>query len=685
MPMNIISRAAMLVTVSMLPMTTSLFAQTATSATEAPAKSEGPQLGSFGLDETGMDKNVAPGKDFYAFANGNWAKATAIPADKSNYGMFTALDDLSKDRVKLVLEAAKTEKGSKIGNAYVSYLGTDRIEKLGLKPIQPWLNKIKAIKTKAAFEKLMPVAARNGVGAFFNGYVGQDDKDPENYIFQISQGGTGLPDRDMYLVQNNKFEAIRKAYKTYLARMLELAGEKNHVARAERIFLMEKNIAEIQWTREDSSDASKTYNKMTLVELDALAPALPMVKILKSISPKIQNVIVGQPSAITGIDKVYAQTDLGVLKDQMLIGSLTNFADVLPKTFDETVFGFYSTTLSGTPQQQARWKRAVSFTEGALGEDVGKVYASKYFTSETKASMNELVKNVLAAMGCRIDNLNWMQPETKVKARQKLANFTTKIGYPDRWKSYAKLKMVRADVFRNNLRANQFTFDENIGKLGGPIRRWEWGMLPQTVNAYANFGMNEIVFPAAILQPPFFDPKADSAINYGGIGAVIGHEVSHHFDDQGSKYDEKGRLSDWWTASDVKAFEAAGKALIAQYDKYEIFPGVNVKGEFTLGENIGDLAGLTVAYDAWRTSLNGQEPPVLNGLTGDQRFFLGWAQVWRRNYREANLRQRLITDPHSPSVQRANVVRNLDKWYEAFQPKQGDDLYLKAEERVRIW
>jgi putative endopeptidase len=685
MPMNIISRAAMLVTVSMLPMTTSLFAQTATSATEAPAKSEGPQLGSFGLDETGMDKNVAPGKDFYAFANGNWAKATAIPADKSNYGMFTALDDLSKDRVKLVLEAAKTEKGSKIGNAYVSYLGTDRIEKLGLKPIQPWLNKIKAIKTKAAFEKLMPVAARNGVGAFFNGYVGQDDKDPENYIFQISQGGTGLPDRDMYLVQNNKFEAIRKAYKTYLARMLELAGEKNHVARAERIFLMEKNIAEIQWTREDSSDASKTYNKMTLVELDALAPALPMVKILKSISPKIQNVIVGQPSAITGIDKVYAQTDLGVLKDQMLIGSLTNFADVLPKTFDETVFGFYSTTLSGTPQQQARWKRAVSFTEGALGEDVGKVYASKYFTSETKASMNELVKNVLAAMGRRIDNLNWMQPETKVKARQKLANFTTKIGYPDRWKSYAKLKMVRADVFRNNLRANQFTFDENIGKLGGPIRRWEWGMLPQTVNAYANFGMNEIVFPAAILQPPFFDPKADSAINYGGIGAVIGHEVSHHFDDQGSKYDEKGRLSDWWTASDVKAFEAAGKALIAQYDKYEIFPGVNVKGEFTLGENIGDLAGLTVAYDAWRTSLNGQEPPVLNGLTGDQRFFLGWAQVWRRNYREANLRQRLITDPHSPSVQRANVVRNLDKWYEAFQPKQGDDLYLKAEERVRIW
>jgi putative endopeptidase len=683
--MKIIFRTALIASVSILPVSAPLFAQTAAPVAEATTRPEGPQLGSFGLDESGMDKTVSPGKDFYAFANGTWAKATPIPADKSNYGMFTALDDLSKDRVKLVLDAAKNEKGSKIGDAYASYLDTDRIETLGLAPIQPWLNQIKKVKTKKDFEKLMPTAARNGVGALFNGYVGQDDKDPESYIFQIGQGGTGLPDRDMYLVQNDKFESIRKAYKAYLSKMLELAGEKDHVARADAVFAMEKSIAEVQWTREDASDATKTYNKMTVAELDALAPTLPMSQILKSVSSKIQNAIVGQPSAIAGISKIYANTDLNVLKDQMLIGSLTNFADVLPKKFDETVFGFYSTTLSGTPQQQARWKRAVSFTEGSLGEDVGKVYAAKYFTAETKAAMNELVKNVLGAMGRRIDNLSWMQPQTKVKARQKLANFTTKIGYPDRWKSYTKLKIVRNDVFGNNLRANQFAFDENIGKLGGPIRRWEWGMLPQTVNAYANFGMNEIVFPAAILQPPFFDPKADSAINYGGIGAVIGHEVSHHFDDQGSKYDEKGRLSEWWTPSDVKAFEAAGKALIAQYDKYEIFPGVNVKGEFTLGENIGDLAGLTVAYDAWKTSLNGKEPPVLNGLTGDQRFFLGWAQVWRRNYREANLRQRLITDPHSPSVQRANVVRNLDKWYEAFQPKSGEDLYLKPEERVRIW
>ncbi len=686
--MTKIFRGALIATTAIagVSLSTSIYAQTASATPAAEAKmADGPQLGTFGMDEAGMDKTKAPGKDFYAYSNGVWAKKTEIPADKSNYGMFTALDDLSKDRVKLVLEAAKDKPGNKAGDVYASYLDTDRIEKLGLSPINPWLAKIKAIKSKADFEKLMPIAARNGVGALFGGFVGQDDKDPETYIFQIGQGGTSLPDRDMYLVANDKFEAIRTAYKVYLAKMLELSGERDPIARANAVFAMEKNFAQVHWTREDSSDATKTYNKMTLAELDSIAPKLPMAQILKAVSPKINNVIVAQPSAITAIDKVYDQTDVNVLKDQMLIGSLASFSDVLPKQFDETVFGFYSTTLSGTPKQQARWKRAVGFTEGTVGEEVGKVYASKYFTADTKVAMNVLVTNVLGAMGRRIDNLSWMQPETKVKARQKLANFTTKIGYPDRWKSYSKLKIVRNDAFGNNLRGNQFGFDENIGKLGGPIRRWEWGMLPQTVNAYANFGMNEIVFPAAILQPPFFDPKADSAINYGGIGAVIGHEISHHFDDQGSKYDEKGRLSEWWTPSDVKAFEAAGKALIAQYDKYEIFPGVNVKGEFTLGENIGDLAGLTVAYDAWKTSLNGKEPSVINGLTGDQRFFLGWAQVWRRNYREANLRQRLLTDPHSPSVQRANVVRNLDKWYDAFQPKPGEDLYLKPEDRVRIW
>jgi putative endopeptidase len=652
---------------------------------KAAEKQTGPQLGTYGFDASGMDKSVEPGDDFYQYANGKWAERTEIPADKSNYGMFTALADLSQERVAAVLKAEQAKKGSKAGDAYASYMDEAAVEKLGLKPIEPWLKKIRAVKSHADFEKLLPEAARNGVGALFGGFVGQDDKNPESYIFQIFQGGTGLPDRDMYLVENEKFEGIRTAYKNYLMEMLEIAGETNTKARADAIFAMEKAIAEKQWTREDSSDATKTYNKKTVAELDAMTPGLNMTMVLGKLSPRIKEVIVGQPSAITAISEIYSKTDIGVLRDQMLVNSLGTYSDVLPNKVADAAFAFFGTALSGTPKRQERWKRGVDFTEGAIGEEVGKIYAAKYFTADTKAAMNVLVQNVLGAMGRRIDGLSWMQPETKVKARAKLANFTTKIGYPDKWKDYSKLKIKRGDLFGNQLRANQWGFDDNISRLGGPIRRWEWGMLPQTVNAYANFGMNEIVFPAAILQPPFFDPEADPAINYGGIGAVIGHEVSHHFDDQGAKYDEKGRLADWWTESDVKAFEAAGKALIAQYDKYEVFPGVFVKGEFTLGENIGDLAGLTIAYDAYKASLGGREAPVLDGMTGDQRFFLGWAQVWRRKYREANLRTRLVTDPHSPSVQRTWVMRNLDKWYEAFQPKPDDKMYLKPEERVRIW
>jgi putative endopeptidase len=651
----------------------------------AAEKQNGPQLGTFGFDTSGMDKSVDPGDDFYTYASGKWAERTEIPADKSNYGMFTALDDLSKERVRSVLDAQKDVKGSKVGDTYASYIDEATVEKLGMKPVQPWIAKIRGVKSKAAFEKLLPIAARNGVGSLFGGYVGQDDKNPESYIFQIYPSGLGMPDRDMYLVENEKFAAIRTAYKVYLAKMLTLAGEKDADSRAGAIFDMEKKIAEVHWTREDASDATKTYNKMTLAQLDSISPGLKMSPILKGLSPKIAELIVSQPSAISGIAKIYSATDLGTIKDQMIVQSLASYANYLPNTVSDTAFAFYGTTLQGTPKREPRWKRGVSFTEGVVGDEVGKVYAAKFFPPESKAAIDTLVKNVLAAMGRRIQGLEWMQPETKVRAQAKLANFTTKIGYPDRWKDYSKLKIVRGDLFGNVIRSNNFDFSDNVSKLGQPIRRWEWGMLPQTVNAYANFGMNEIVFPAAILQPPFFDPKADAAVNYGGIGAVIGHEISHHFDDQGAKYDEKGRLSDWWTPSDVKAFEAASKALIKQYDAYEIFSGANVKGEFTLGENIGDLAGLTIAYDAYKASLGGREAPVLDGYTGDQRFFLGWAQVWRRNYREANLRNRLITDPHSPSKQRAWVMRNLDKWYEAFQPKANGKMVLKPEDRVRIW
>ena len=651
---------------------------------ETKAK-DGPELGSFGFDESGMDRSTEPGDNFYVFANGEWLKKTEIPADKSNYGMFTKLDDLSKERVKGLLDEAAKDPNSKMGAAYATYLDESAIEKKGLAPIQPILKQIRAVKTHKQFEALLPKLAPVGVGALFGGFVGQDDKNPDSYIFQIFQGGTGLPDRDMYLVDNPKYDEIRSAYKSYLAAMLTHAGEANAEARANAIFETEKKIAAVQWTREDSSDATKVYNKLTMAELDQLAPQISMSALLKKISPNIGDVLVSQPSAIAETAKIFAESDIGVFKDQMMIVALANYSGVLPSAVDKTVFAFYGTTLAGTPQQQARWKRGIGFVEGALTDEIGKAYAAKYFPPETKAAANELVRNVVAAMGRRIEGLDWMQPETKAKAKQKLANFTTKIGYPDQWHDYAKLKIVKGDAFGNAMRANQFGFADNISKLGQPIRRWEWGMLPQTINAYANFSMNEIVFPAAILQPPFFDPKADPAINYGGIGAVIGHEISHHFDDQGSKYDQNGRLSDWWTEADVAAFKKASEALIKQYDAYEIFPGANVKGEFTLGENIGDLAGLTIAYEAYKASLGGKEAPAIDGFTGDQRFFLGWAQVWRRNYREANLRNRLITDPHSPSEQRVWVVRNLDKWYEAFQPKEGQKLYLAPGERVRIW
>ncbi|HVL30192.1 MAG TPA: M13-type metalloendopeptidase, partial [Sphingomicrobium sp.] len=397
------------------------------------------------------------------------------------------------------------------------------------------------------------------------------------------------------------------------------------------------------------------------------------------------DLLVAQPSAITGIANLISKAPLGVLKDQLLVRSIDGYAAYLPSAFDKESFSFYGTTLSGTPQQEPRWKRAVNFTVGALSDQVSQLYVQKHFPPETKAAADELVRNVIAAMGRRIDQLAWMKPETKARARAKLANFTTKIGYPSQWRDYSGLEIRRDDLVGNAIRSAAFEHEYQIGKLGGPIRKWEWGMTPMTINAYANFSMMEIVFPAAILQPPFFDPNADPAINYGGIGAVIGHEISHHFDDQGAKYDEQGRLADWWTPDDLKAFEAAGKALIAQYDAYQIFPGANIKGDFTLGENIGDLAGLTVAYDAYRHSLGGGEAPVLNGTTGDQRFYLGWAQVWRRNYREANLRQRLITDPHAPSEQRVWVVRNLDPWYSAFNVRAGQRLYLAPEARVRIW
>jgi len=654
------------------------------SGKEAGATATKPELGTFGFDTKGMDTSVAPGDDFYAYANSVWAKNTQIPADKSNYGMFTALADLSQERTRAILDVAKGDPDSMIGRAYSSYLDGATVEAKGLAPITPWLNKIRSVE-KSGLAALLAEADRSGVQHFFGGYVGQDDKNPDVYIYTMFQGGIGMPDRDFYLKDSERNTKLQAAYLQHLENVLTLAGEANAAARAKAIYDFEKQIATVHWDKNDSSDATKVYNKMTIAELAAAAPGFDWATFIRGIGVNEDSLLVSQPSAFTGEAKLIADAPISVVRDMLIVRSLDGFSGVLPDAVAQEAFSFYGTALSGTPQMQERWKRAVDFTTGNLGEAVGQDYVAKYFPPETKAEMDKLVKNILAAMGRRIEGLSWMQPQTKMKAKQKLANFTTKIGYPDRWKDYGKLEIKADDLFGNAVRANQFAHDDNISRLGGPIRRWEWIMTPMTVNAYANFGMNEIVFPAAILQPPFFDPHADPAINYGGIGAVIGHEISHHFDDQGAKYDETGKLADWWTPEDVAAFEAAGKALIAQYDAYEILPGEKLDGKFTLGENIGDLAGLTVAYDAYKASLGGKEAPVIDGLTGDQRFFLGWAQVWRRNYREQNLAQRITTDPHAPSIQRTWVSRNLDPWYKAFQIKEGQNLYLAPEDRVRIW
>ena len=642
------------------------------------------QIGTFGFDESGMNRAVQPGDDFYQFANGTWAKNTQIPADKSNFGMFTALQDLSQQRTREILDSTKDDPASKIGAAYASFLDEAAVEAKGLAPIEPWLNEIRGLKSRSAYAVLQGQAARNGVPGLFGGNVGQDDRQSDVYIVGLGQAGLGLPDRDMYLLNESNFAEIRTAYVDHMAKMLTLAGEANAAARAKAIMDMETRIARVSWTREDSGDATKIYNKMTVAQLKRLAPGFDWDSYLKTRGITVNELLIAQPSAFKGIAAIAARTPLPVLKDQMLVNSLDAFADVLPNAVTAESFAFFGTKLNGTPQNQPRWKRAVDFTTANLTDEVSKIYVTKYFPPESKAAMETLVANVVSAIGRRIDNLTWMAPETKVKAKAKANAFKSRIGYPDEWHNYT-YDVRRDDLFGNLLRANQWAHDWNAQKLGKPIYRWEWGLDPMTVNAQANFQLVAITFPAAILQPPFFDPNADPAINYGGIGSVIGHEISHHFDDQGAKYDASGNLRDWWTPADVAAFKRLSQELVKQYDAYEIFPGANVKGEFTLGENIGDLAGVTAAYDAYRHTLNGQEAPVIDGFTGDQRFYLGWAQVWRRNYREANLRTRLVTDPHAPSTQRTWITRNFDSWYNAFNVQPGQKLYLTPEQRVRIW
>ncbi|HEV7659358.1 MAG TPA: M13-type metalloendopeptidase [Allosphingosinicella sp.] len=645
-----------------------------------------PQYGSFGFDAAGMDRNVAPGASFYNYANGNWDRTTAIPEDRSNYGMFTLLADLSQTRTREIVEQAARAPGSRIGDFYASFMDEAAVNAAGITPLRPMIARVQAIANRSDWAAEAGRLFRQGVTAPFNGYVNSDERNPNEMIARLIQSGLGLPDRDYYLSEQPDLVSKRTAYQAYLAQLLTLAGERNGAARAAAVLAFERQLAEAQWTRVQNRDEEATYNRWAIADFATNAPGFDWARYFQETGLSGQtHILVSQPSTFTATARIVSETDLGVLKDYMLLRLVDNAAPFLSQPFVDANFAFRGTVLNGTPQNTDRWKRGVDLVTAAIPDDVSRIYVQRYFPPEAKREADAMVRNVIAAMDRRLAGLTWMAPETKARARAKLAAFTPKIGYPDSWRDYSSVRVSRTNLLQNILNATEFEYQRNLNKLGRPVDRTEWGMTPMTVNAYANPVWNEIVFPAAILQPPFFDPHADPAVNYGGIAAVIGHEISHHFDDQGSHYDETGRLREWWTAEDRTRFNALTAQLVAQYDAYEPLPGRHVQGALTLGENIADLAGLTVAYDAYQHMLAGRPAPVIDGMTGDQRFYLGWAQIWRRKYREANLLQRLLTDPHSPSEQRAAVVRNLDPWYAAFRPRPGDALFLAPASRVRIW
>ena len=663
--------------------------ETVTAAAAGPVAPEGadrPQIGSFGFDLAGMDRTVDPGDNFYRFANGNWDRITEIPPDRSNYGMFVLLEDLSRSRTRAILDEAARTPGSRMGDLYASFLDETAANAAGLAPLQPMLNEIRAVRSRSEWAAELGRLFRRGVRGPIRGYVNSDERNPNEMIMRLLQGGLGLPDRDYYLGEDSSIAEKRAAYEAYLARLFTLAGETNAAPRAAAVMAFERGLAQVHWTRVQSRDDEATYNKWALADFPRNAPGFEWNAFFRAIGVAGQpNLLVSQPSAFTGTARLIGATPQAVLNDYLLLRTIDTAAPYLSDDFVNAHFAFHGTVLNGTPQIEDRWKRGVDLVTNLIPDDVSRIYVERHFPPEAKAAADQLVRNVISAMDHRLANLAWMAPDTRARARAKLAAFTPKIGYPEFWHDYSAIRISRDNLLQNVLSATEWQYDFELSKLGRPVDRREWGMTPMEINAYANPVWNEIVFPAAILQPPFFDPHADPAINYGGIAAVIGHELSHHFDDQGSRYDQTGTLREWWTPQDRERFNALTAQLVAQYDQYEPLPGHHIQGGLTLGENIADLAGLTVAYDAYRLSLGGRPAPVLDGLTGDQRFYLGWAQVWRRKYREANLLQRLLTDPHSPSEQRVAVVRNLDPWYGAYNVNPDDTLYLAPDRRVRIW
>ncbi len=660
----------------------------------APAapSAEATRYGSWGVDLSGMDRSVKPGDDWYRFVNGAWADRTKIPDDRSSFGAFIVLRDLSEMRLRGLIEGySPTDTANpdrrKAATLYRDYMDEAAVEKRDAEPLTQRLAPVRAAKTKAALAAQMG-ASMGGFGASFFGVgVSDDAKQPDTYALYLRQGGLGLGDRDLYL--DPKFAPQVARYRQYVAQLLGMAGWPDAAAAADKVVAMETRIAEAHWTRAQSRDRDKTYNPVTVAELKAQAPGFAWDPFWQAAGlTRASRVIVAQNSAVPKIAQVFADTDLETLKAWQAFRIADDISPLLSQRFADTQFDFRSKFLNGQPKERERWKRAVSFTERAIGEGVGRDYVALYFPPESKAKMDVLVGNLRVALAGRIKNLAWMSPATKEQALAKLQGFTVKVGYPTKWRDYTKLEVRPGDLVGNAERASKFEWDYRRNRLGGPVDKAEWGMTPQTVNAYYNSVKNEIVFPAAILQPPFFDPKADDAVNYGGIGGVIGHEISHGFDDQGRKSDGNGVLRDWWTAEDATKFEAQAVRLGAQYEAYsfEGLPGLHINGRASMGENIGDLGGVLIALDAYHASLGGKAAPVLDGFTGDQRFFLGWGQVWRTLFRNEALRQQLVSDPHSPGQIRAvNPLRNVDAWYAAWKIDPSQKQYVAPEDRVRIW
>jgi len=650
------------------------------------------RFGTWGIDTAGMDTSVKPGDDFFGYVNGTWAKRMVIPADRSSYGSFMQLRDLSEARVHALLESyplgnpARDGDAAKIAALYRGFMDEKTVEARAAKPLRPLLKSIRKARDRDALAALMGSRA-NFHASFFGVMVGDDARDPDRYALYLGQGGLGLGDREMYLREN--FAPQRERYEAYIAQMLKLGGWPKPAANAKAILALETRIAEAHWTRAESRDRDRTYNPLALDGFAAKAPGFAWARFFAAAGvDHAQRAIVRQDSAIPKIAAIFAETDLDTLKAWQAFSTIDRAAPLLSRDFVSAEFEFRNRFLSGQPEPRERWKRAVAFVEGAMGEAVGRDYVKLYFPPDSKAKMDALVANVKAAMGARLDALEWMGPETKAEARAKLAGFGLKIGYPDSWRDYSALVVVNGDLFGNAQRSRAFEWDYRRARIGKPVDKAEWGMTPQTVNAYYSPVKNEIVFPAAILQPPFFDPAADPAVNYGGIGGVIGHEIIHGFDDQGRKSDGKGVLRDWWTAEDAARFEVQAARLGAQYESYTFptLPGMHINGKVSMGENIGDLGGLTMALEAYRRSLAGQPAPVIDGHTGLQRLFMSWAQVWRTVWRDEALRQQLVNGTHSPGQIRAFApLRNIDAWYEAFDVKPGDARWIAPEERVRIW